>query len=455
MNKEGEKRRHLSVKAKITLWYAAVLLLICLLAMVIFAVVSERAAEAHYVKTLESAAVIMMDEMEIEHGMLEIDDDLEDVPNVYASLFDLDGQLVYGRSRVGLPFAEGAVRRADQGEHRWYIHDTLIEVPGMEPVWMRLYMSADVAANMYHSMMRTGIWVLPFMAAAALFLGYRMTVRAFRPVARINALAASIAGGKDLSARIALPQPGGRDELHDMADTINSMLSRLEQAFEHERRFAADAAHELRTPLNAMRQQGEYALSRSDMQEKDEAIERMLEKNGEMHALVSQLLLIARMEAGQLTGCERCDLTEILSAVAEDMEPVAEERNIAIHMEAESCETVCSRAMLTRAVVNLVDNAVRYGREGGNICLSLAQCGSEAVIAVEDDGPGLTAEQAKHVFERFWRADSARSAYGAGVGLSIVQAIAQAHGGEAEVRSAAGQGCCFVIRIPIRESEED
>ena len=455
MKKPGNKSMHLSVKAKITLWYAAVLLLICLLALMIFAAVSERAAEAHYIKTLENAAVIMMDEMEIEHGMLEIDDDLEDVPGVYASLFGLDGGLVYGRSRVEEPFEEGVVRKVGKSGHNWYIYDTLIEVPGIEPVWMRLYMSADVAADVYHSMWLAGIWSLPLMAGVALLLGYFITVRAFRPVGQINVLAASIAEGKDLSERIVLQQSAGRDELHDLAVTINGMLERLEQAFEHERRFAADAAHELRTPLNAMRQQGEYALSRSDMREKDEAIERMLEKNGEMHALVSQLLLIARMEAGQLTGCERCDLAEILSAVVEDMEPVAEERNIAIHMEAESCETVCSRAMLTRAVVNLVDNAVRYGRAGGNICLSLAQRGSEAVIAVEDDGPGLTAEQAKHVFERFWRADSARSAYGAGVGLSIVQAIAQAHGGEAEVRSAAGQGCCFVIRIPIRESEED
>ena len=451
MKTDKKARLHLSVKARITLWYAAVLLLICLLALVIFAALGSRAAEAHYIKTLESAAVIMMDEMEVEHGLLEIDDDLEDVPGVYASLFEKDGRLIYGRSRVDEPFEAGSVRETGRGEHSWYIHDTLIEVPGREAVWMRLYMSADVSADVYRSMLRVGAWVLPLLAAAALLGGYWMTARAFRPVGRINALAASIADGGDLSARIEMPA-AGRDELHDLAGTINGMLERLEQAFEHERRFTADAAHELRTPLNAMRQQGEYALSRSDSAEKDEAIERMLEKNSEMHALVSQLLLIARMEAGQMTCEDRCDLAGILEAVAEDFEPVAGERNMSIRAETQPCVTVCSRAMLTRAVVNLVDNAVRYGREGGSIRLSLVQSGGEAVIAVADDGPGLTGEQAAHVFERFWRADGARSAPGSGVGLSIVRAIARAHGGEAEVETAEGQGCRFVIRIPIRES---
>jgi len=452
MNKAETRWRPLSVKAKITLWYAAVLIVICVLALAIFAAVSERAAEAHSIKTLESAAVIMMDEMEVEHGLLEIDDDLEDVPGVYASLFELDGRLVYGRRRVNEEFAEGEVRRTEVDGHRWYIHDTRIEVPGRDAVWMRLYMSADVEANVYRSMLRAGMWLLPLLAAAALFFGYLMTARAFRPVGRINALAASIAGGRDLSARIMLPQTGRKDELHDLADTVNGMLERLERAFEHERRFAADAAHELRTPLSAMRQQGEYALSRDDVQEKDEAIERMLQKNGEMHTLVSQLLLIARMEAGQMVCGDRCDLAEILAGVAEDMEPVAVERNICIYAETEPCEAMCSRAMLTRAVVNLVDNAVRYGSEGGSVHLSLKRCGGDAVISVSDDGPGLTQEQAAHVFDRFWRADGARATRGTGVGLSIVQAIARAHGGEAEVRSDSGKGSCFSIRIPVGES---
>lgn len=443
---------HLSIKARITLWYAAVLLVICLLAMLTFAAISERAAESYYAETLRSSAVIMMDEMEVEHGMLEIDDDLEDVPNVYASLFELDGRLIYGRRRVDEAFEAGIVRRTEAGGHSWYIYDTLIELPDRASVWMRLYMSSDVAKDVYRSMLHMGIWVLPLLAAAALAGGYWMTARAFRPIGRMNSLAASIADGGDLSGRIVLPRDAGHDELYDLAGMINGMLDRLEKAFEHERRFAADAAHELRTPLSAMRIQGEYALSRENAQEKDEAIERMLKKNEEMRTLVNQLLLIARMEAGQITCDDRCDLAQMLAQIAEDMEPVAGERGIALHTALEPCETMCSRAMLTRAVVNLVDNAIRYGREGGNVHLSLSRRGGMAVISVHDDGSGMDKAAAEHAFERFWRADSARATPGTGVGLSIVQAIAKAHGGSVSVASAPGEGSCFTLEIPVKNA---
>lgn len=453
--KEGKNRRlNLSIKARITLWYTAVLLMICFLATLTQLALSDRAAESYYVSTLKNSAVIMMDEMEVEHGMLEIDDDLEDVPNVYASLFELDGRLIYGRMRVDEPFEAGATRRTEASGHSWYIHDTLIELPDRASVWMRLYMSSDVAEDVYRSLLHVGMWTLPLLAAAALAGGYWMTARAFRPVARMNSLAASIADGGDLSGRITLPKSDGRDELNDLAGTINGMLGRLEAAFEHERRFTADAAHELRTPLNAMRMQGEYALSRSDAQEKDEAIERMLEKNEEMRTLVNQLLLIARMEAGQMACEDCCDLAQMIDAVAEDMEPVAAERGIAIHTELETCETVCSRAMLTRAVVNLVDNAIRYGKDGGNVHLSLIRQGGMAVLSVRDDGAGMDEAAAARVFERFWRADSARSTPGNGVGLSIVQAIAKAHGGGVSVVSAPGEGSCFTIQIPVKAVAE-
>lgn len=455
MNQGNCRRISLSIKARITIWYAAVLLIICFLAMLTFAAVSDHAAESYYISTLKNSAVIMMDEMEVEHGMLEIDDDLEDVPNVYASLFETDGSLIYGRRRVNEPFEAGPVRRAEADGHSWYIHDTLIDLPDRADVWMRLYMSSDVAQDVYRSLLHIGIWILPLLAAAALIGGYWMTARAFRPVAKMNTLAASIAGGGDLSGRISLPQGTGRDELGDLAGTINGMLGRLEEAFEHERRFTADAAHELRTPLGAMKMQGEYALTRSSAEEKDETIERMLEKNEEMRVLVNQLLLIARMEAGQMTCEDRCDLAQVISGIAEDMEIVAAERGMVIHTELAPCKTVCSRAMLTRAVVNLIDNAIRYGRDDGQIHVTLRRQGNTACISVRDDGEGMDAESAAHVFERFWRADGARSTPGTGVGLSIVQAIARAHGGSASVSSEPGEGSCFTLEIPVKTAESD
>ena len=142
-----KKRLMLSVKARITLWYAVLLVAICVLAVLLVLGISEHAIDTYSRDTLKSAAVVLMDEMEVEHGMLEIDTDLEEVPNVYASLFKEDGALIYGRRRVNLPFEDGAVRQTQWSGHSWYVHDVKLDIPERGGVWLRLYLSSDVSAG--------------------------------------------------------------------------------------------------------------------------------------------------------------------------------------------------------------------------------------------------------------------------------------------------------------------
>ena len=438
----------LSIKTRITLWYAALLVSICAAALFVLAAVSERAADKYCRDALLSAASVIIDELDIDEGRVEIDSDIDEVPGVYASLFALDGSLLYGRDRAELPFEEGRITEVRIREDGWYVYDVLLTVPNREDVWLRLYMSSNVQESAARTVLASGAWLLPLLALLALAGGHVLTVKAFRPVKEMGALAASIAGGSDLSRRI--PFGGGSaDELHDLADTFNAMLGRLEAAFLRESRFASDAAHELRTPLNAIRTQGEYALSRESGEEKDEAIGRMLEKSGEMHALVDQLLLIARMDAGEMRMEETIELKVLIERIAEDMEPVALERGMDIAAKLVPCTVIGNRAMLSRAVINLMDNAIRYGKEGGCVRVTTNMEADAVVIAVEDDGDGMSGEEMAHAFERFWRADSARSSTGTGIGLSIVQSAAHAHGGEASVSRAPGGGCVFEIRLPL------
>lgn len=448
------KRYGLSIKARITLWYAALLMAICVSAVWILAEISERAAFTYYSDTLRSAAVILMDEMEVEHGLLEIDDDLEDIPDVHAALFDLDGNLIYGRQWVEAEFQEASVRSAHSGSHLWYIHDTCIKIEGLEGVWLRVYILADADSGIQRMTMRRAMWLLPLLSAIALAGGYGLTKRAFRPVREMTELTASIAGGGDLSARLDVNARKG-DELKALSDTLNDMLARLETAFEHERQFTADAAHELRTPLTAMRMQGEYALGRSDAQEKDEAIAAMLQKNEEMHALVRELLLLARLDTGQVEMSDCFDPAEMIAEIAQDMEMVAQEKGIALTCELQPLSLLGNRAMLARAVVNLLDNAIRYGREDGWVRVSLREEEGCACIRVEDNGMGFDEEAQKHAFERFWRADASRSTPGTGIGLSLVEAAVRAHGGGVSLQSEAGNGCRFEIRIPIKRVQKD
>lgn len=445
-------KRRLSIKARITLWYALVLVLICTTALVTLFLAADHAQTAHCRSALQSASVVIMDELEIEHGLLEIDTDIDDVPNVYAALFEMNGELIYGRVHVQAPFADGQMQRAQSGAHSWYLLDTRISLPQRDDVWLRLYMSADLAFGLHRTVIGYVLWLLPVLAAAALAGGYALTAGAFAPVKRMTRVAASIAGGRDLSGRVPGRTQG--DELDELASTLNAMLERLEGAFEREQQFTSDVAHELRTPLNAVRTQGEYALSVEDLSEKDEALGRMLEKNEEMRMLVDQLLLIARLDAGQTRAFETVRLSQVLSGAAQDMQPVAEERSIRLETMLDELSVTGDRQLIVRAVINLLDNAIRYGREGGTVRLSLEKQENEAVIAVQDDGDGIAPEDQAHVFERFWRADSARSTAGTGIGLAIVQAAARAHGGSAQVSSEPGRGSRFEIRLPLPNAEK-
>lgn len=445
-------KSRMTIKMRITLWYAALMVALCALMMFLLLMASWRAQESFCTETLKSAAIVIMDEMEIEHGIIEIDSDIDEVPNVYAALFDQTGNLIYGRKWAEAPFVQDKVRAVQQGVHDWMILDTLIDLPGFDPLWLRLYTSAELSDGIARMILRMELWLIPGLALLALGGGYWLTSRALRPVRQMAQAASSIAGGSDLSGRDMLAgYSAGGDELHTLAHTLEEMLARLEASFEHERRFTGDAAHELRTPLNAMRTLGEYALTREEIEEKDEAIAQMLEKSDEMRALVDQLLLIARLDAGQMPVEDGVNLASLMEEIALDMEPVAQERNITIETDLQPAFVRGNRALLTRAVINLVDNAIRYGREGGRIDMALAREGGEAVIRVTDDGEGLDEAALAHVFERFWRADSARSTQGTGIGLAIVHAAAKAHGGSAQALSAPEKGCSFIIRLPAED----
>jgi len=444
-------KKRMSIKARITLWYAALIVFICAAAMFSLFAISDYAQDEHCRETLENATVIIMDEMEIEHGLMEIDADLDDVPGVYAALFDMQGDLIYGRRWAELSFEEGTIRRAKEGGHSYMVRDTLLSVPNLEPVWLRLYMTADLPMNTLQAVIHYGLWLVPLLAAVALLGGYLITAGAFRPVGEMSRMAASIAGGGDLSGRVSVSEDmDSRDELQALAGTLDGMLERLEKAFERERQFTSDVAHELRTPLNAMQTQGEYAMGCMDAEEKNDAIARMLEKNEEMRQMVNQLLMIARLDAGQMEMEESIALKPLIEGIREDLEIVALEKQIRLETALEDVFVRGNRSMLTRVIINLADNAIRYGREEGTVKISLTNEHAEAVICVQDDGCGMDEETLEHVFDRFWRADGARTTEGTGIGLSIVQAAVKAHGGGLSVRSEPGKGSCFTIRIPCK-----
>jgi len=441
---------HLSIKGRITLWYAALLALLCAALVAMLASSAERAAMAYYEETLKSAAFILLDEMEVEHGLLEIDADIDEIPNVHAALFEENGDLIYGRKWVSSSFAEGEIRVVHENGHSWYILDTHVSVPGYDSIWLRAHMSVDASDSVRASVRHDGFFVLAAFAALALLGGYFLTAHAFAPVHKMNAIAQSIAGGEDLSARLPLDGSRQGDELNQLGATINGMLARLEQSFQREMQFTSDAAHELRTPLNRMVTQGEFALSRENTQDKDDAIAAMLESANDMNALISHLLLLSRMDAGQTQICDECDIGQMAAQIAEDMFPLIEEKNMTLRLETVSCRLRANRSILSRMLINLMDNAIRYGRMGGEIAVTMRKEHDHLLITVRNEGEGLTSDELEQAFTRFWRADSARSTPGTGIGLALVLSGAKLHGGCVSAQSSPGEYAAFTISLPIK-----
>ncbi len=293
--------------------------------------------------------------------------------------------------------------------------------------------------------------------------GYWLAARAMRPVRQITRAAQTISA-TDLSQRLVIRR---RDELGELAATFDSMLDRLESAFARQRQFTADASHELRTPLAIIDLEASRALAAPRTQtEYERALATIQAENTYMARLVGNLLTLARADANQaITVSERIDLSDVALEVVERLAPLAHQSEITLQVGALPEAPIWGdRGLLGQALSNLIENAIKYTvGVGSHVTLTTEiaeRDGREwAVARVCDNGPGIAHEHLPHLFERFYRVDSARARSsldeaqpakdGAGLGLAIVNRVAQAHGGEFYVESSKGIGATFEVWLPL------
>lgn len=296
---------------------------------------------------------------------------------------------------------------------------------------------------------------LPVVVAIAVAGGYLLTRRALAPVDEITRTAERITS-RNLAERLPVAQTG--DELQRLSVSLNHMIERLEEAFQHISRFTADASHELRTPLTALRGELE-AISQQPGLSLDvrNTIGSALEEADRLAKIVESLLAISRLETGE-ARMERVqfDLAELVTTTAEHLRLLAEDKQIVLSCQArEKVIVEGDRARLKQVVVNLLDNAIKYTAGGGSVDILVRRFPLNAVVEVRDTGAGIPAKAAPHIFDRFYRADKARSHHpgGAGLGLSIVKSICAAHGGQVSVESQEGHGACFRLELPLAGEE--
>jgi len=280
-------------------------------------------------------------------------------------------------------------------------------------------------------------------------LGYWLATAALKPVDAMRIEAAAISGSEPGRH---LPLPRSRDEIRRLGETLNEMLDRLDAALERERGFVADASHELRTPLASLKTELELALRHPrTATELEEAIRSAAIETDRLAGLAEDLLLLARSDQGELgLRTERVNVGDLLSRVAERFRLRSEQAGRTIEIEADALEVEVDPRRLEQAVDNLVENALKHGQ--GSIRLTAVDRNGTTELHVRDEGRGFPPTFLPHAFERFSRADDARSGDGTGLGLTIADAIAKAHGGSAHARNAQDGGADVWLALPRRPS---
>jgi heavy metal sensor kinase len=278
------------------------------------------------------------------------------------------------------------------------------------------------------------------------FAGYFLAARTLAPIDEITKAAQQIST-EDLSARLSLPDTG--DEVSRLATTFNNMLDRLERGFKRERQFTADASHELRTPLTAM--QAILNIVREGdrpVQEYRQALDDLTDEADHLRSLVENLLSLARGDGGLIFKPEEIDLPILLSDVSDSLRPLAQSKGLKLCCDFPT-ELIVHGDMdlLIRLFVNLLDNAIKY-TDRGSIRLTARQDDTIVYVDITDTGVGIPANHLAHIFERFYRVETARSSGGSGLGLAIARQIVKAHRGDLEVSSTPGVGTTFTVKLP-------
>jgi heavy metal sensor kinase len=297
--------------------------------------------------------------------------------------------------------------------------------------------------------------LLPAGLLLAVAGGYWLAGRALAPVQRMTETARRISA-QNLRERI--PSANREDELGRLAETLNSMIGRLERSFDAMRQFTADASHELRTPLTAMRTEVEIALRNARTPDDyQQVLASVLEEVERIAKLADSLLLLSREDAGAAPAVRRpVRLDDLVREVAGHAKAVAEQAGVALTVGELPVATVDGDPDRLRQVFfNLFDNAVKYNRAGGTVTVRGHRAGRHVAIEVRDTGVGIPADELPRVFDRFYRVDKSRSRRmgGAGLGLSIVKALVEGHGGRVEVESTPGEGSTFRVVLPVHVPE--
>lgn len=448
------------LRDKMTFWYTALTFVItaafCAALYFITSYVLEGILEREVRLSMEQVIA----QIENENGMLTFENE---VPVSSTSMFFVTEEngselASYGEDITvfdHVPVEENVFRKVKGETGEWLLLDS--ELVHVDHFTLRVRVAASYAL---HHQVLSALRILfligvPLMTLIALGGGFAIAKHSLLPIRKIINSAEIISQG-DLSERI--PAAYAKDELGELTDTLNLMLANVEAAFVREKRFTSDASHELRTPVAVMRAYTESLISEPGLTaDQQDSLQTILAECTRMQKIISQLLTITRGQEGRYPICiETIRLDTICESIADAMMEQLTSKDMCFECAVPHDFTMeADQSLITQMLLNLVENAVKYGKHSGKILLTAVKDGGQNVITLRDNGAGIPKEALPHIFDRFYRADTSRDRSGTGLGLSIVQWIVQEHGGRIHVESEIGTGTTFSVFIPAAFAPAD
>jgi len=460
-----------SIRVRLTIWYGCGLALIMILFASALYLVMSRALEDQIDHSLEDAAMAAARSLE-EHRFgpfLLLDDLAQAFPELalldkFFQIFGPQGQITLQSANIttrNIPLSESAMQAALKGEATYEsvrfqgeISIRLLSYPIKHGETLVNILRVGTSLRPVEEMLNRLVFVLligsPLAVIVSMLGGWFLAGRALRPVDTITLAAQRIAAG-DLTQRI---HTTSADEIGRLASTFNDMIARLEASIRQIRQFSADASHELRTPLTITKGETELALRKERTPEVyREVLESNLEEIDRMSRIVDELLFFSRADLGEIKiAKEPVQLDQLVQEIQHQALVLGKDREVeTILGKLEPTEVVGDEWRLRELFLNIVDNAVKYSQEKGTVEIKLEHANGMAKISVQDNGIGISPDEQKLVFDRFFRSDTARAhaQKGTGLGLAICKWIAETHQGQIQVESTPGQGSRFTIFLPL------
>ena len=432
------------VSIRVTVWFSSVIVILFLIIL-------------SSLILIEDKVVNDLSQKELVEAVEEIYEDPEKFENfndgIYYIKYNEQNEIIAGKFPkdfdIALAFSIEDINIYQVENKKFLYYDTRLQD---EDDWIRGIYPLGKVQKEIETLWNIAIALSVLFLIFVVIVGYRIIKNAFKPVKQISNTALEIKRSKDFSNRIEL-EDSNDDEIHKMASTFNEMLDTVEEVFIHEKQFSSDVSHELRTPITVILAQSDYALQYSDtFEEAKESLEVINRHAKRMTNLINQIMELSKLERQKEIEKERINLSNIVLQLLDDYKPLLESKNLNLVYNVEKDIRIQgNKIMLERVFLNILMNAVKFTKT--NIEVSLTREDKTAVLKIRDNGIGISEENKKFIWERFFQVNDSRNKEenkGSGLGLSMVKKIVDLHSATIDLESELEQGTCFTIKFNMQ-----